>query len=60
MVGLNIIDCYSFSELLDAQDTLKKPILYSEIVKNQKCEFVIVDDKNAFRYVLKAVDLEFK
>ncbi len=60
LVGLNVIDCYSFSELLDAQDTLKKPILYSEIVKNQKCEFVIVDDKNVFRYVLKAVDLEFK
>ena len=60
LAGLNVIDCYSFSELLDAQDTLKKPILYSEIVKNQKCEFVIVDDKNAFRYVLKAVDLEFK
>ena len=60
LAGLNVIDCYSFSELLDAQDTLKKPILYNEIVKNQKCEFVIVDDRNAFRYVLKEVDLEFK
>ncbi len=60
LAGVNVIECYSFSELLDAQDTLKKPILYNEIVKNQKCEFVIVDETNAFRYVLKAVDLEFK
>ncbi len=58
--GQNIIDCYSFSELLDAQDTLKKPILYNEIVKNQKCIFLIVDGENVFRYVLKEVDLEFK
>ena len=58
--GQNIIDCYDFSELLDAQDTLKKPILYNEIVRNQKCIFIIVDGNNVFRYVLKEVDLEFK
>ncbi len=57
--GYNIIDCYSFSELLDAQRLLEKPILYYEIVKDQKCIFVILGNNDAYKFTLKECDLEF-
>ncbi|HAB65970.1 MAG TPA: hypothetical protein DCE23_01250 [Firmicutes bacterium] len=57
--GTNIIDCYSFSELLDAQKLLKKPIVYCEIVKNQKALFIIVNGDDAYKYILKEADLDY-
>lgn len=54
-----VIDCYNFSELLDAQRTLQKPIIFSEIVHNQKCMFIIIDKETIYRYVLKECDLEY-
>lgn len=57
--GTNIIDCYSFSELLDAQKLLNKPIVYCEIVKNQKAIFMIVSGDDAYKYTLKEVDLDY-
>lgn len=54
-----IIDCYSFSELLDAQSTLQKPIIYYEIIRNQKSAFIIVDNGTVYRYILKECDLEY-
>lgn len=57
--GYTIIDCYSFAELLDAQKLLNKPIIYNEIVKNQKCMFVLVGEKELYKFVLKEVDIDF-
>ncbi len=57
--GYKIIDCYSFSELMDAQRLLEKPILYFEIVKNQKCVFMILGNNEVYKFVLKECDLEF-
>jgi hypothetical protein len=57
--GLNVIDCYSFHELLDAQKLLEKPILYYEIVNGSKCVFIILDDNDAYRFVLKKCDVEY-
>lgn len=57
--GYTVIDCYSFSELMDAQKLLNKPIIYNELVKNQKCIFVIVSDKEIYKFVLKEVDIDF-
>ena len=54
-----VIDCYSFSELLDAQSTLQKPIIYYEIIRNQKSAFIIVDNGTVYRYILKECDLEY-
>ena len=34
--GYNVINCASFQELIDAQKVLGKPIIYNELVKNQK------------------------
>lgn len=55
----NIIDCYDFNELLDAQETLELPINYHEIVKNQKCVFYIKNGKDIYKYTLKECDLEY-
>lgn len=55
----NIIDCYSFEELLDAQNLLEKPIVYYEIVRDQKCMFVVVGDNDIYQFVLKECDIDF-
>ena len=55
----NVIDCYDFNELLDAQETLELPINYYEIVKNQKCVFFIKSGKDIYKYTLKECDLEY-
>lgn len=56
--GLNVIEINSFDELLDARESLGKPILLAEINKNQKSWFMILDGKEIYRYVLKASDLD--
>ena len=57
--GKNIMDCYSFGELLDAQKILDKPIIFYEIVKDQKCTFFIVGEQDIYEYTLKECDIEF-
>lgn len=54
-----IIDCVSFNELLDAAKILERPILFNEIVKNQKSIFIIVNENNLYKYVLKECDIDF-
>ena len=55
----NVIVCTSFSELLDAQRLLDKPIIYYEIVKDQKCVFVILGTNDAYKFTLKKCDIEY-
>lgn len=57
--GYTMIECYSFNELLDAQKLLGKPIIYNEIVKNQKCIFMIVGETDVYKFVLKECDIDF-
>ena len=57
--GYNVINCTSFEELMDAQRVLGKPIIYNEIIKNQKCMFIIISGKDIYKYVLKEADIEY-
>ena len=57
--GYNVINCASFQELLDAQKVLNKPIIYNEYIKNQKSMFIIINDKDVYRYILKEADLYY-
>ena len=57
--GKNLIDCYSFGELMDAQKIIEKPIIYYETVKDQKCVFFIIGDDDIYEYMLKECDIEF-
>ncbi len=55
----NIVDCYSFSELLDAQRLIDKPIVYYEIVRNQKCMFVLIGESDIYKFTLKECDIDY-
>ncbi len=57
--GRNLMDCYSFGELMDAQRILDKPIIFYEIVKDQKCTFFIIGEGDIYEYTLKECDIEF-
>jgi hypothetical protein len=52
--NVEIIDVKTFDDLTDIEEELKHPILFNEIVKDLESWFVIMDDKFAFRYILKA------
>ena len=49
----------SFFELLDARDTLEKPIIY-EKVNSVKSYFYVEDDERIYRYTMKESDFEKK
>lgn len=55
----HIIDCYSFQELMDAQKLLEKPIVYYEIVKDQKCIFYLIDGNDCYQFILKECDIDY-
>ena len=49
----NIIEVESIEELLDAQNELRIPIAYFETKRNKEGCFVIVNGKEAWRYILR-------
>ena len=49
-----IIEVESFDELMDAQNELRSPIAYFEIIANEKSAFVIVDQNQVWRYTLSS------
>ena len=49
----NLIYVDSFEELLDVYNTYNSIINYREIKKNEKSIFTVINDKNAWIYVLK-------
>jgi len=52
----NIIEVESIEALLDAQNELRIPIAYFETKRNKEGCFVIVNGKEAWRYILKLED----
>lgn len=50
-----IVKVDSFDELLDAQSTLNKPIIYSK-VNDIKAEFIVEDDNTLYKYTMKDSD----
>jgi len=48
----------SFDELKDVHDNIGTPILYSEVIKNRKSEFIIVKDNFLYKYVLERDEME--
>lgn len=52
----NIIEVESIEALLDAQNELRIPIAYFETKRNKEGCFVIVNGKEAWRYILKTED----
>ena len=54
-----LIKVTSFLELLDARNTLEKPIVYVK-VNNVKSEFYVEDSEAIYKYTLKEADFEGK
>lgn len=54
----NVIKLRKFSELLDARDNLKLPIMYHDVIKHHKSNFYIKQNKTIYLYVMKSSDLE--
>ena len=50
-----VIKFDTFEELAKISEEINKPIIYSKI-NNVKCEFLLEDDKNLYKYVMKEVD----
>lgn len=50
----DIIEVSSFEELLDARDNLEKPILFYQSTKEDKSIFTIMNENDAYVYILKA------
>ncbi len=50
-----LIKVATFSELLDARDTLEKPIVFLKI-NNVKCEFYVEDSEAVYKYTMKEAD----
>ena len=49
----NLIYVDSFKELLDVYDKIDSPISFKELKKNQKAVFLIIENDNAWIYILK-------
>lgn len=54
---MRVIKVPSFKELMDARNTLEKPIVYVK-VNNVKSEFYVEDGNIVYLYVMKEADLE--
>ena len=54
-----LIKVSSFGELLDARNTLEKPIVYVK-VNNVKSDFYVEDSESIYKYTLKEADCEGK
>ena len=53
---LEVIDVTSFDEILDARESIQRPIVFTEISKGKKAWFIIIGDKVAYRYVLTSTN----
>lgn len=48
----------TFQEMVDASQTLNSPILYYEVIKDEKCFFVIIKDDTMYKYRITRAYLE--
>lgn len=56
----NIVIPETFEEMVDASQNLKSPIIFYEVIKGEKCFFVIIKDDTLYKYRLTKAYLERK
>lgn len=56
----NVVIPETFEEMVDASQNLKSPILFYEVIKGEKCFFVITKDDTLYKYRLTRAYLEKK
>lgn len=52
----NFLEAKSFEELLDVSDRLEQPILFYEIQKGKRSEFIVRKDNDTYFYVIDSED----
>lgn len=53
-----LVELETFDEILDISERLDKPILFIEMHKHQKSWFLVVNNNEIYKYVLKLVDVD--
>ncbi len=54
----DVVNIKSFADMVDIEEELHSPIIYFEIEENAKCVFLILNDKTAYRFLLKESDFD--
>ncbi len=54
----DIVNIKSFTDMVDIEEELHSPIIYYEIEENTKCVFLILNDKTAYRFLLRESDFD--
>lgn len=54
----DIVNIKSFVDMVDIEEELHSPIIYYEIEENSKCVFLILNDKTAYRFLLRESDFD--
>ena len=54
----DIVNIKNFADMVDIEEELHSPIIYFEIEEDEKCVFLILNDKTAYRYLLKESDFD--
>ncbi len=54
----DIVNIKSFTDMVDIEEELHSPIIYFEIEENSKCVFLILNDKTAYRFLLKESEFD--
>lgn len=52
----NIIKISTIEELIDAYDSVRKPIIFYEIIKNVKSTFIIIDEETLYEFIVEEKD----
>lgn len=52
----DIVDIKTFDDMVDIEEELHSPIIYFETLENEKCVFLILHDKTAYRFLLMETD----
>ena len=53
----DVVNIKHFRDLVDIEEELRSPILYTEVREDYESWFIIVVDKTAYKFVLKQSDL---
>ena len=54
----DIVNIKNFNDMVDIEEELHSPIIYFEIEENEKCVFLILHDKTAYRFLLRESDFD--
>ncbi len=54
----DVVNIKNFADMVDIEEELHSPIIYFEIEENAKCAFLIMNEKTAYRFLLKESDFD--